>query len=84
MTILFIHFNRTDLFMQYIDKKIQKESAAMETSTITFVTNGRKRETFRGAATVKYMHLEGIEQFDGIMSKFIKILYNFEFYTKPS
>jgi hypothetical protein len=53
----------------YIGETIQKESVAMETSGFTFVTHGRRRDTFRGAATLKHFpYLQGIEVHDGLLS----------------
>jgi hypothetical protein len=38
----------------------------METSSFTFVTSGKKRDTFKGAATLRFLpFIAGIEQFEG-------------------
>lgn len=47
---------------------IQKVSAAIETSHITFITTGRKRETFTGPATLRYFDfLNEFEQIDHLV-----------------
>eukprot|EP00455_Lapot_gusevi_P000627 TRINITY_DN10290_c0_g1_i11.p1 TRINITY_DN10290_c0_g1~~TRINITY_DN10290_c0_g1_i11.p1 ORF type:complete len:486 (-),score=142.36 TRINITY_DN10290_c0_g1_i11:101-1486(-) len=52
----------------YIDASIQKESAAMETTGFTWIVSGKKRDTFKGVATKKYLgYVEGIEEFKGVL-----------------
>lgn len=51
----------------YVGQKIQAESMAMETSGFTFVTSGKKRASFRGAATLRHFpFIKGIENFTGV------------------
>ncbi len=51
----------------YVGEKVQTESMAMETSGFTFVTSGKKRATFRGAATIRHFpFIKGIEAFTGV------------------
>ncbi|XXQ36182.1 G domain-containing protein [Plasmodiophora brassicae] len=50
----------------YIGEYVQLESVAMETNSFTFVTSGKKRDTFKGRATIKHKPwLAQIESFAG-------------------
>lgn len=52
----------------YIGETVQKESAAMETGGFSIITSGEKRDTFEGAATLRFVPmLEGAEKFPGLM-----------------
>lgn len=47
---------------------VQKTGVAIETKGFYFVTSGKKRDTLKGDATLFYYdHLEGFDQFDGIV-----------------
>eukprot|EP00898_Chlorokybus_atmophyticus_P002725 jgi/Chlat1/3453/Chrsp23S03772 len=51
----------------YIGETIQRTGVAIETRGFSFITNGRKRETLKGDATLNfYEHLAGLEKFSGI------------------
>jgi GTPase SAR1 family protein len=52
----------------YVEKHVQKEGIAIETQGITFITNGKKRETLTGNATLHlYPHLQPLREMEGVM-----------------
>lgn len=60
---------KSSLINWYLGENVQAVGSAMETSEITFVTHGRKRERFRGKATLRHLpYLDGIEDaFEGVV-----------------
>uniref|UniRef100_A0A1I8GMT7 G domain-containing protein n=2 Tax=Macrostomum lignano TaxID=282301 RepID=A0A1I8GMT7_9PLAT len=53
----------------YIEKQIQKEGVAIETQGITIVTQGKRRESLSGNATLHlFPQLAPLAKFDGVVS----------------
>ena len=52
----------------YINEKVQKTGVAIETQGFTFVTNGKKRESLTGKATIHlYPHFQTLERIPGVI-----------------
>ena len=52
----------------YIESKVQKTGVAIETQGFTLVTNGKKRETLTGKATLHlYPHFKTLEKIKGVI-----------------
>ena len=52
----------------YINEKVQKTGVAIETQGFTFVTNGKKRESLTGRATIHlYPHFKTLEKIPGVI-----------------
>ena len=52
----------------YINQKVQKTGVAIETQGFTFVTNGKKRESLTGRATIHlYPHFKTLEKIPGVI-----------------
>lgn len=50
----------------YIGEDVQKTGVAIETRGFSFVTHGKRRETLKGEATLRYFEtLKEIEKFKG-------------------
>ncbi len=52
---------------RYIEETIQKTGVAMETSTFSFVTSGKKRDTLTGKATLQlFPHFKELAECAGM------------------